>query len=236
VRTDLPIVGQRRLSLSDYPGCLSASVTVPGCNFRCPFCPRQDLVHHHIPMPKTPLSELLETLWPRVGFLDAVSITGGEPLLHRGLSDFLSELKHMGYRTKLDTNASKPRALKHLVERRLVDYFSVKIVAPLDRYTEVTRYRIKPETMRQSIQIIRRSSARHEFRFTPVPGIHDANDVLAIASALAGSRKMVIGAFRPDESMGRECRDMEPFSVGELDQFRDMAAPYFAEAQVEYST
>ncbi|OGD52565.1 anaerobic ribonucleoside-triphosphate reductase activating protein [Candidatus Bathyarchaeota archaeon RBG_13_60_20] len=232
MRIDLPIVGYRMLSLSDYPGCLSASVTVPGCNFRCPFCPKLDLVHHHIPMPKTPPDGLLEVLWPRLGFLDAVSVTGGEPLLHRGLPPFLEDLRRMGFRTKLDTNASRPGMLRHLVDRGLVDYFSVRIVAPLDRYTEVARYKVKPGAMEQSIQIIRRSKVQYEFTFTPVPGFHDHDDMLAIASTLAGSRRMVIRSFKPDEA--EECGDLEPFSVSELDQYGDLAAPYFGEVLVEH--
>jgi pyruvate formate lyase activating enzyme len=229
---DLPIVGHRMLSLSDYPDCLSASVTVPGCNFRCPFCPRLDLVHRHIPMPKTQPEGLLEALWPRAGFLDAVTVTGGEPLLHRGLPPFLAELKHMGYRTKLDTNASKPGMLRHLVDKSLVDYFSVRIVAPLHRYTEVARYRLKPGAMEQSIRIIRRSRAKHEFTFMPVPGFHGHDDMLAIASSLAGSRRMVIRPFVPGDAEG-ECQELEPFSASELGQFRDLAAPYFGEVLVE---
>jgi len=229
---DLPIVGHRKLSLSDYPGCLAATVTVPGCNFRCPFCPKTSLIHHHIPMEKTPPQELLESLWPRLGFLDAVTVTGGEPLLHRGLPPFLRVLKYRGFKTKLDTNASRPRMLRYLVERNLVDYYSVKLVAPLHRYTEVARFRVKPEVIRESIQLIRRSSAGHEFRFTPVPGVHDQGDVQAIASTLAGSRRFVIESFRPEECEDPMYRSLTPYSPVELRQFRDLAAPYFAETFV----
>jgi len=232
VKMDLPIVGHRNLSLSDYPGCLTATVTVPGCNFRCPFCPKTDLVHHHIPMEKTQPQLLLEALWPRLGFLDAVTVTGGEPLLHRGLPPFLRVLKYRGFKTKLDTNASRPRMLMYLVEKNLVDYYSVKLVAPLHRYTEVARFSVKPEIIRQSIQLIRRSSAGHEFRFTPVPGVHDQGDVQAIASTLAGSRRFIIEAFNPADCADPEYRGLTPYSRKELEQFRDLAAPYFAEALV----
>jgi pyruvate formate lyase activating enzyme len=229
VKIDLPIVGHRNLSLSDYPGCLAATVTVPGCNFRCPFCPKTDLVYDYIPMEKIQPQMLIESLWPRLGFLDAVTVTGGEPLLHRGLPPFLSVLKYRGFKTKLDTNASRPRMLRYLIDKNLVDYYSVKLVAPLHRYTEVTRCRVKPEAIRQSIQLIRRSSVSHEFRFTPVPGVHDQDDIQAIASSLAGSRRFIIEAFHPEDCTDPEFRDLTPYSHVELEQFRDLAAPYFAE-------
>jgi hypothetical protein len=86
--------------------------------------------------------------------------------------------------------------------------------------------------MEQSIRIIRRSRAKHEFTFTPVPGFHGHDDMLAIASSLAGSRRMVIRPFVPGDAEG-ECQELEPFSASELGQFRDLAAPYFGEVLVE---
>jgi pyruvate formate lyase activating enzyme len=233
VRIDLPIVGYRMLSLSDYPNCLAATVTVPGCNFRCPFCTKTDLVHHYTPMEKTAPQELLNALWPRLGFLDAVTVTGGEPLLHRALPSFLRVLKYRGYKTKLDTNASKPIMLRYLLEKKLVDFYSVRLIAPLHRYTEVTRYKIKPETMTESIRLIRRSDATHEFRFTPVPGVHDMNDVQNIASTLAGSRRLVLEAFDAAHCEDQEYRVISPYSKKEMENFRDLAAPYFAEVVIE---
>ena len=233
MKIDLPIVGCRMLSLSDYPARLAAVVTVPGCNFRCPFCAKADLVHHHIPMEKTPPQGLLEALWPRLGFLDAVTVTGGEPLLHRGLPPFLNVLKYRGFKVKLDTNASRLRMLRYLLDKKLVDYYSVKLVAPLHRYADVARYRVKRELMSQSIRLIRRSGASHEFRFTPIPGIHDRDDVQAIASTLAGSRRLVIEAFDPVLCSDPEYRRLGSYSRSELKQFMDLAAPYFAEVALE---
>ena len=38
------IAGLQKLSLVDYPGVLAATVFVPGCDFRCPFCHNGSLV------------------------------------------------------------------------------------------------------------------------------------------------------------------------------------------------
>lgn len=229
----MPIVGYRKLSLADYPGRLCAVVTVPGCNFRCPYCPREDLINHHIPMEKTPVPDLLESLYPRVGFIDGVTLTGGEPLLHRGLSEFLRELKHLGLKVKLDTNASKPRALRRVLERGLVDYLSVHVVAPLDRYEEVSGYRLRMDAVRDNIKIVRRSSVPYEFTVTPVPGIHGREDILKMSRTLAGSRRLVLKRFNPGDSMDPALRQVTPYGDGELDALRELAAPYFSEVVVK---
>lgn len=230
---ELPVVGYRKLSVADYPDRLCAALTVPGCNFRCPQCPHENLVHHHEPMEKIPVGELLESLYPRAGFLDAVTLNGGEPLLHKGLPDFLREVKLLGLDVKLDTNASKPNALRRVLQKRLVDYLSVHVVAPLGRYREVTRSRVRVDMVRDSIHMVRRSGVPHEFTVTPVPGILGSEDVLEVSRMLAGSRRLVIKRFNPGESMDPSLRDIEPYDDAELEDLRDVAAPYFSEVEIE---
>ncbi len=184
-------------------------------------------------MNKIPVPEMLAILYPRRCFLDAVTVTGGEPLLHKGLPDFLSELKNMSYKVKLDTNASRTNALKYLFDKNLVDYLSVQIVAPYHKYQEVTGYRIKPETIRNAIQLVRRSNIDHEFTITPVPGIHSLDDVHQIAKALAGSRRLVIRRFHPEKSMDKLCKTVKPYSLEELEKIRLIMSPYFNETLIE---
>lgn len=226
-------MGYKKLSIVDFPDKLCATVTVPGCNFRCPFCTKESLIHHYIPMEKTSVIDYLQMVYPRKGFLDGITITGGEPTLHDYLPDFLRELKLQGYEIKIDTNASKPRMLKRLIERKLVDYFSVFLVAPIDRYPEVAKYRIKPDSMRGSLQIIRKSSTQHEWVAMPVPGINEIEDVEAIAQSVTGDRRFVIRPFNPEGTLDPRCMEIEPFSTQELEQIRDRIAPYFHEVLIE---
>lgn len=230
---EFPVVGYRKLSIADYPGGLCAVLTVPGCNLRCPFCPHVELVHHHLPMEKIPVVELLESLYPRAGFLDAVALTGGEPLLHRGLPDFLGEVKRLRLDVKLDTNASKPRMLRRVLEKGLVDYLSVYVVAPLSRYGEVSRSRVKVEAVREGIHMVRRGEVLHEFTVTPVPGFLGEQDILEVSRFLAGSRRLVIKRFNSADCVEPSLRGAEPYGDAELAAMRDAAAPYFSEVEIE---
>lgn len=225
----LPIVGIERLSLSDYPGKLCANLIVPGCNFRCPYCSESELIFDFIPMPKVTEDEVIAFLHPRLGFLDGVCLTGGEPTIHRELPSFLERLKSIGSLVKLDTNGSHTRRLGHVIGRKLVDYVAMDVKVPLKRYVETVGYRITTEELLDSIQLIRRSGADYEFRTTAVPGIVDGRDLLEIAGTLAGSKRYVLQRFKPGSTLSKECSFVEPYSDTEMRQFVDLVSPYFAE-------
>lgn len=224
----------RKLSVIDYPKKLCIDLTVAGCNYRCPFCPHKGLIHHYIPMKKISLEEIVTTLRPRLGFLDGVSLSGGEPLLHRSIIDFLRELKFQGSLIRLKTNASRPKTIQILIDKNLVDFFSVFIPAPMSKYNKVVNYKVDKDQITSAIQMIRRSGIAHEFRVKPVPSLISKNEVKEIANFLVGAPRFVIERFDPKKSMDEDYRDIMNFSAKELQEMRDEVAPYFNEVIVEY--
>lgn len=222
-------MGLQRLSLIDYPGKLCATIFTAGCNFRCPYCYNEDIVLDYPAMPKVPEDKIIEFLHPRLGFLDGVCVTGGEPTIHRELPKFLGRLKSIGSLVKLDTNGSRPKALAYVMEKGLVNYIALDVKVPLDRYEETVRYRVKPEGLKETIKLIRRSGVDHEFRTTVVPGLLDGDDLEEIAMTLAGSKRYVLQQFRPGKTLCPDFKDVKPYSEAEMRQFRDRVAPYFAE-------
>ena len=106
----MKIAGMQKLSLVDYPEKICCTVFTAGCNFRCPFCHNASLVTH-IDGSDVPLSEVVAFLQKRQGLLQAVCVSGGEPLLQDGVQDFIKQVKDLGYLVKLDTNGSLPDKL-----------------------------------------------------------------------------------------------------------------------------
>lgn len=184
---------------------------------------------HHQEMDKIPEEEVIDTLYPRIGFLEGVCITGGEPTLHKFLPNFCGRLRSIGVKIKVETNGSRPKNLKRIIERHLVDYISLDIKAPLKRYREITRYKIRPETIERSIKLIRQSNLDQDFHVTVVPGIHGEEDLLEIAQDLAGSKRLVLERYEPDEALCPPFSDIDPYSEDEMKVFRDIMAPYFGE-------
>jgi organic radical activating enzyme len=113
-----------------YAGVLQVFVRLAGCNLNCTWC---DSPHARNPKPgQFPEQEPLE-LWATVESLwracHSVSVTGGEPLLHKEfLIEFLSILKVYKIRTYLETNGTLPDVLKEVIED--VDIISMDVKLP----------------------------------------------------------------------------------------------------------
>ena len=151
------IKGLEKFSPRDYPGTISATVFLGSCNFRCPYCHNKELVLDPEGLPNFPMDYVMNFLDSRKDWLEGICVTGGEPLLHRDLGDFLSVLKTRGLSVKLDTNGSFPSRLEALIQKDLVDSIAMDVKAPMDRYEEVTRTKVDKEKIQKSIEIIMHS-------------------------------------------------------------------------------
>ena len=172
------IAGLQKMTLLDYPGQVACTVFLQGCNFRCPFCHNSSL----LPGAGETLMEdaqLLAFLKKRVGLLDGVCITGGEPTLQKELPRLLKQIKTLGYRVKLDTNGSNPEMLKAVVEAGNVDYVAMDIKNAPAQYEKTAG--MKPallEKVEESVRYLMSGAVDYEFRTTVVEELHDADSVL----------------------------------------------------------
>ncbi len=228
----LPIVGLQRLSLVDYPGRLCTTIFTAGCNFRCPYCFNVEIVLEPNKLENISEEEVLNLLKDRRGFIDGVCIGGGEPTIHGALPTFIRRVKLLGLKVKLDTNGSRPRMLRRLVEDGLLDYVAMDVKAPLDRYQEVVCAKVDVEAIKESIRILRRGRVDHEFRTTVVPGLIGEEDVKEIARTLTGSKRYVLQQFKPGKTLNPKLRDLEPYPEEVLMRLRDMVAPCFSECKL----
>ena len=128
--------GFQKLTLLDFPGKVACTLFTKGCNFRCPFCHNALLVTDVSDSDDYSEEEILAFLKKRTGVLEGVCITGGEPLMHKGLEEFINKVKAMGYAVKLDTNGSFPDRLKDLVCKKLIDYVAMDIKNAPQKYPQ----------------------------------------------------------------------------------------------------
>ena len=178
------IAGLQKMTLLDYPGKVACTVFLQGCNFRCPFCHNSDLLGKEGP---EPISEdcLFAFLKKRVGLLDAVCVTGGEPTLQKDLRQLLERIKALGYLVKLDTNGGKPAVLKELVEAGLVDYVAMDIKNAPERYGEtagVPKMALAP--IEESMRYLLSGAVDFEFRTTVAEELHGEGEMAAIGQWL----------------------------------------------------
>ena len=71
--------GLTKLTLLDYPDKVACTVFTIGCNFRCPFCHNAGLVRG-VRYEELSEKDVLDFLARRSAVLEAVCLTGGEPL------------------------------------------------------------------------------------------------------------------------------------------------------------
>ena len=121
------IHGLQKMSLLDFPGKMCCTVFTGGCDFRCPFCHNASLVLHPEEAEHLEESEFFSFLEKRVGWLDGVAITGGEPMMQKDLLPFAKRIKDLGFLVKLDTNGSYPERLREIVEAGVIDYVAMDI-------------------------------------------------------------------------------------------------------------
>jgi len=129
-----PIYFIEKSTLLDYPGKIASIIFNWGCNFRCPFCHNPELV---VESPSSMLINkdgVISFLKKRVGKIDAVVFTGGEPFVNPETIDFVKEVKDLGFLVKMDTNGSFPDKLQYLIDNRLVDYIAMDIKNDLTTY------------------------------------------------------------------------------------------------------
>lgn len=192
------IGGINKLSLIDYKGKLSAVIFTQGCNFRCMYCHNPELLPCS---DKSVISEqeVFDFLKSRVGKLDAVVISGGEPCLQDGLVEFIKKIKELGFLLKLDTNGSYPDKLEELLRLGLLDYIAMDIKAPLLNYEQIIQSKISSDNILRSIEFVKKSGIEYEFRTTVMRDFLDVSSLDGLSQLLSGARLYYLQKFKPSK-------------------------------------
>lgn len=219
------INGFNKTTLLDYPGHLAATIFLGGCNFRCPFCHNASLVLAPKSQPIISEDEVFTTLKKRIGILEGVCITGGEPTLYVGLYDLIRKIKDLGFLVKLDTNGSNPHIISKLLEEGLIDYLAMDIKNSKEKYATTTAIKnLNTDKISESISILLDSSIDYEFRTTAVKNFHERSDFLSIGRWINNAKAYYIQAFEHSADLISE--GLSGFSLSELMQFKKIVSPF----------
>lgn len=195
----MKIAGFDKLSLLNYPDMVSATIFTNGCNFLCPYCQNSALVLDSQENILIPEEEVLYYLSERKKLLDGVCITGGEPTIQKDLKEFITKIKALGLKVKLDTNGSNPEMLKDLIDNNLIDYVAMDIKTVFSKYNQITNRNIDTDLLRRSIEIIKSSNIDYEFRTTVVKEYVSYEDLIFILDYL-NCKKYYLQKFEDRQS------------------------------------
>jgi len=233
------IGGLEKLTLIDFPGYLSAIVFTKSCNFRCHFCYNPMLVFaegenelKNIDEGPSliPEKDLFLFLKDRVGKLEGLVISGGEPTLQPDLKEFIIKVKNLGYKIKLDTNGSNPEKLLDLIESNLLDYVAMDIKAPIDEYEKVVNVKTNIDNIKKSISILIKGKVPYEFRTTLVPTLVESGDIEKMAKDITGAQKWYLQKFKSDPDLvNNDFKNKESFTDKEMKEFVEIGSKYVKE-------
>ncbi len=194
----MEIKGLQKTTLLDYPEKLAATVFLGGCNFKCPFCHNATLVILSNEVDSISEDEFFSYISKRKGVLDGVCVTGGEPLLSSGITEFIKKIKSLGLLVKLDTNGSFPDKLESLLDQKLVDYVAMDIKNCKEKYAITSGINANSEYIEKadrSIDIIMQKAPDYEFRTTVVRELHTIEDIVKIANRIKSAKKYFLQTY-----------------------------------------
>lgn len=223
--------GLQKLTLLDYPGNMACTVFTGGCNFRCPFCHNRSLVFLNENDSEISTSDILDYLETRSKVLDGVCITGGEPLLHKGIRTFIEKVRNLGLKVKLDTNGSNFAALKQLIDDGLVDYVAMDIKNSPEKYQETIGLQgYDLGEIEKSKNYLLENHVEYEFRTTVVKEFHDIADFENIGKWIKGARHYYLQNFEDHGTCIQE--GLSEVGPDVLEQMRQTVMPYVENVEI----
>lgn len=222
--------GLQKTSLIDYPGKVCAIAFTIGCNFHCPYCHNPELVNETVE--EISVDDFFSFLKKRIGLLDAVTITGGEPTLHKDLPNFIKEIKDLGFLVKLDSNGTNPGMLQKIINEKLVDYIAMDIKSPLEKYSVTVGRPVEAQNIQTSVNLLKENNVPYEFRTTVVKSMLSPNDFHAIGKLIKGASDYYLQKFIPTKILNPGFHKKVTYTDAEFAELQKIMSQYVGQCLI----
>lgn len=191
------IAGFERFSTVDWPGKLVASVFAQGCPWRCTYCHNVDLQPTRV-AGSVPWSTVASHLADRVGKLDGVVFSGGEPTRQAALILVMQEAAALGFDVGLHSAGAYPARLVQALD--YTDWLGLDIKATQEGYEDITATAASGAKAWESLAIAIAWGGDLEVRLTVDPTIHTRESVWSVIRRVRamGGPTPVLQEARPD--------------------------------------
>ena len=170
-----------KFTTTDYVGHLSCIIWFISCNFRCLYCYNNNIVYTK--EGNYTQNNILDFLKTRIGLLDSVVLSGGEATVHNVIP-ICKEIKKLGLKIKLDTNATNLPQIKKLIELNLLDYIAIDFKAPKHKFKEIVGVDMYDNTIK-TIQYLISIDFTFELRTTINKSLLDENDINSMIETIS---------------------------------------------------
>ncbi|MCJ2165819.1 MULTISPECIES: anaerobic ribonucleoside-triphosphate reductase activating protein [unclassified Pseudodesulfovibrio] len=196
--------GFENMSLCDWPGRTSCIIFLGGCNLRCPTCHNFQLAWDMQTLPVLDAQRIKSYIRDRAGWLDGITITGGEPTTVPGIGELLWEIKKIGLPIKVDTNGMRPEVVNDLFQCELADTFAVDVKGPWAKYPALTGHAISAiaaeANLTRIFDLARTKPEAFYFRTTRMPGLTES-DLRTVRGYLPSEFELKIQKYVPPRRM-----------------------------------
>ena len=169
-------IGGTVISSVEFHGNMSLVIFMSKCPLACRYCHNVELLEDNT---EWSLEKVKSEIDSSADFLDAVVISGGEPLVQTdAVIEILKYVREIGLKTKLDTSGIYPDKIKELLDLKLLDFVSLDVKTTFEDYRKITGSDVGLK-VKQSMELINDDSdVRLEARTTYVPTLHTKDDML----------------------------------------------------------
>ena len=168
-------VGGTLISSVEFHGNMSLVIFMSKCPLACRYCHNVELLEDNT---QKTFEEITAEIDNSADFIDAVVISGGEPLMQLdALIELFTYIKSIGLKTKLDTSGIYPEKIEKLLELELLDFVSLDVKAPFEKYRKVTGSNVGSQVKKSMKLLNADKNVRLEVRTTYVPTLHTKKDI-----------------------------------------------------------
>ena len=222
-------IGGTVISSVEFHGNMSLVIFMSKCPLTCRYCHNVELLEDNT---EWSLEKVISEIDSSADFLDAVVISGGEPLVQSdAVIEILKHVRKIGLKTKLDTSGIYPDKIMELLDLKLLDYVSLDVKTTFSKYRKITGANVG-FNVKKSMELINDDSNVHlELRTTYVPTLHTKKDMLNLVDEIKGGI-YTIQQFRNKNVLDPALEKVEVPNPHDLRKLAEELKPYF-EGQVK---
>lgn len=216
-------VGGSVISSVEFHGNMSLVLFMSKCPLACRYCHNVELLEDNT---EKSFEEIKQEIDSSADFLDAIVISGGEPLVQTdAVIEILSYVRQIGLKTKLDTSGIYPNKLKEILDLDLLDYVSLDVKTTFSKYRKITGANIGFQ-VKKSMELINQSGVHLEIRTTYVPTLHTKKDIINLVDEIE-SDVYTIQQFRNKNVLDPALEKVEVPNPHDLADLAREIKPYF---------
>ncbi len=216
-------VGGSVISSVEFHGNMSLVFFMSKCPLACRYCHNVELLEDNT---EKSFEEIKQEIDSSADFLDAIVISGGEPLVQTdAVIEILTYVRQIGLKTKLDTSGIYPDNLKRILDLDLLDYVSLDVKTTFSKYRKITGANVGFQ-VKKSMEMINESGVHLEIRTTYVPTLHTKKDIMNLVDEIEAD-VYTIQQFRNKNVLDPALEKVEVPNPHDLVALANEIKPYF---------